>query len=113
MVLNILRIISGVYIPRQKLRDDPKVRGKVVGGIASLIREYAEDELYLQDVLVEWLTSISGGNLSSDELTRRAVIAVIASKLDALEAVLHGLLQVFGDKLYIKNTPILHQEVNA
>ena len=86
---------------------------KTVSGIAALIRDYTDEKSYLKETLVEWLTSISGGSPAADELTRRAVITLIAADLNSIEHVLNKLLQTFGDKLYIKNSPILHQEVNA
>lgn len=60
--------------------------------------------------LVEWLTGPSGAGLGEGVAIRRAVLAVISQHKDELVVVLEKSLGQFGDKLYIKHSPMLQQE---
>ncbi|KAE8442302.1 hypothetical protein EG329_003502 [Mollisiaceae sp. DMI_Dod_QoI] len=63
--------------------------------------------------LICWLTSSSGAGVGEGIAVRRAAVVAIAASKSDIESVLDKCLQQFGDKLYIKHTPTLQQEVHA
>ncbi|KAH0562622.1 hypothetical protein GP486_002700 [Trichoglossum hirsutum] len=85
----------------------------VVSGAAALLHGVVGNSESLKENLVVWLTNTWGGGVGEAIGIRRAAIAAIAQDEDTVQEVLEKSLQQFGDKLYIKHTPILHQEVNA
>ncbi|RMD39429.1 hypothetical protein DV735_g5704, partial [Chaetothyriales sp. CBS 134920] len=86
---------------------------KAIGGAAALVAGLIEGNAVLDEHLVQWLTSTNGeyANLGLD--TRRAVIAILASRKDRLQEILGKCLDNFGDKLQIQHEPILQQETTA
>ncbi|MCJ1243053.1 telomere binding protein [Trapelia coarctata] len=84
-----------------------------IGGLAALVEDLISDKDGLQEALVDWLTDLSGESTGSDINTRRGVLAALSSRLNILKEIVQKALEQFGDKLYIKHTPVLHQEVNA
>ncbi|KAI9806862.1 MAG: telomere binding protein [Piccolia ochrophora] len=89
-------------------QDAKNVKG-AAALVAGLIGEFDD----LKDCLVTWLTNSTGGGIAEGLALRRAVIAATSPDTDTLQAILEKSMQQFGDNLYIKHTPILHQEVNA
>ena len=97
-----------------------------ISGIGALLRCLVDDKANLQDILIEWLTSASGGAVSTDVSTSRIVLAALSShagqyvtclrsdgsnlRIVLLKEILQKGLEHFGDKLYMKHTPVLHQE---
>ncbi|KAI1739410.1 telomere length regulation protein [Xylaria scruposa] len=63
--------------------------------------------------LVAWLTSASGAGVGEGCGIRRAAVATLADHKESLLTVLERGLNQFGDRLYIKHTPILQQEAHA
>ena len=51
----------------------------VINGFAALLRSLVGDKPNLQDTLIEWLSSASGGAVSTDVNTRRVVLAALSS----------------------------------
>lgn len=109
---SILRILSKEYLlsegPSQGQRRDGQ--SKAIGGVAALIRAIAGDVPTLQDNLVEWLVGVSADSVGQVHNAHRAVTAALSSVPKQVTNALHKGLTLFGDKLYIRHTPILHQE---
>ncbi|KAI1128440.1 telomere length regulation protein [Nemania abortiva] len=63
--------------------------------------------------LVAWLTSASGAGVGEGCSIRRAAVAALADNKESITEVLERSLSLFGDKLYIKHTPVLQQEAHA
>ncbi len=63
-----------------------------------------------REVLVTWLTGLSGAGVGTSVGIRRATIVALSDSKNDLELILEKGLQQFGDQLYIKHTPILQQE---
>ncbi|KAL8645869.1 MAG: hypothetical protein Q9226_007099, partial [Calogaya cf. arnoldii] len=80
---------------------------KSIGGIAALLDWLSKKDEDLARLLVEWL---SGDGIVQDLRIRRAVVAALAEDLHTLKSTVTDALRSFGDKLYIKHAPVLHQE---
>ncbi|KAI0486470.1 telomere length regulation protein [Xylaria cf. heliscus] len=63
--------------------------------------------------LVTWLTSVSGAGVGEGCGIRRVAVAALADHKESISTVLERSLNQFGDRLYIKHTPILQQEAHA
>lgn len=100
---------------------------KVLGGIAALLSALVDHNPILQGALIEWLVGGSSNAAGQSLVVHRAVItalsrnngesldASIISKADSRSpgqvlSALQRSFKSFGDKLYIKHTPILLQE---
>ncbi|KAI9879960.1 MAG: telomere binding protein [Pleopsidium flavum] len=112
---SLLRIMPKKFMIMSKLSDDNRdVREDMaIGGAAALIAGVIKDNNELTDSLITWLSGPSGGGVGADVSIRRAALAALSNDLGAIQVVLEKNMQIFGDELYIKHTPILHQEVNA
>ncbi|MCJ1465899.1 telomere binding protein [Pseudocyphellaria aurata] len=113
---SLLRILSKRHLentsgghPYEKQQDNKKA----LGGTAALISKLVQDSEVLQDGLVDWLTGVSGDAVGQDFNVRRAVVAALAHDQARILHVLNKSLELFGDKLSIRHTPMLHQEVNT
>ena len=98
---------------------------KAIGGVGALIFQLIEGQPHLRTVLIEWLSSLSGGSLAAGVAMNRSVVCALSespgmflvvnlgSKLifaDEAKKALERLLEHFADKMYIKHRPIHHQE---
>lgn len=130
LLYSIIRISSQHHLPMEgPSRDSGREgQGKAIGGVAALIRAIVGNVPTLQDDLVEWLVGVSADAVGQVHNAHRAVIAALSSIPSVyLDSVLQYLqllnhlpeqvtkalqkgLTLFGDKLYIKHTPTLHQE---
>ncbi|MCJ1378196.1 telomere binding protein [Xylographa soralifera] len=84
-----------------------------VGGVAALIEVLVTEKTHLHEALVDWLTGNYTNGFSIGIHSRRAVLAALSSHLDLVKTALQKLLHDFGDKLYIKHTPMMQQEGNT
>ena len=100
--------------------------GSYIGAIAAATEKLVEERPALKAYLIEWLTSTAAGGMGSEIGVRRAILKVLfeprysaiideavpdrASKRSHGEQVLWKLLNLFGDKLFIQHSPMLHQE---
>ncbi|KAI9760076.1 MAG: hypothetical protein M4579_001909 [Chaenotheca gracillima] len=84
-----------------------------VGGAAAIISNLTADDESLKDYLVSWLTGFSDTGQSSTLFIPRAVFAVVQADEERLRTVLEKSMQQFGDNLFIKHKPMMHQEANA
>ncbi|KAL8903936.1 MAG: hypothetical protein Q9171_007230, partial [Xanthocarpia ochracea] len=78
-----------------------------IGGTAAMLDKLSREDEDITKLLIEWL---SGDGIVQDLRIRRAVIAALAEDSDDVKANLSDILRLFGDKLYIKHTPVLLQE---
>ncbi|MCJ1402763.1 telomere binding protein [Xylographa trunciseda] len=83
-----------------------------VGGVAALIEALVTDKTHLQEALVDLLTGEYMNGSKVGMPSRRAVLAALSPHPDLVKKALQKLLHDFGDKLYIKHTPVLQQEGN-
>lgn len=134
VLYSMIRIVSKRCLSTEKpfdLLDTSASENSTVGGLAGLLVAITQDSSALKDALVEWLTSISGGGIAHLHDTHRAVLAAITPDqgmsgglnrvkspiaepfLERTASILQKSLELFGDKLYIKHTPVLHQEGNV
>ena len=113
--------------------DNPSIakssaENTAIGAVAAVLAAITETTIDLQDCLVEWLVSISADAVRQNHSSHRAVIRTVSVKQgnssnshvvsyeiaklpsDQIGKALQRSLELFGDKLYIKHTPTLHQE---
>lgn len=99
---------------------------RAIGGAAALILNIVRDSTTLKDTLTDWLIGVSGDGIGQGHAIHRTVIAVLSVDhsmffvrtyypvadilLGQVTSVLNKTLGIFGDKLSIKHTPMLHQE---
>ncbi|KAI9887053.1 MAG: telomere binding protein [Watsoniomyces obsoletus] len=79
---------------------------------AALLAGIVEENNFLKDTLVEWLTGTSSGG-SLNVTVSIAAIAALSTDHERVQTILIKSLQNFGDKLYIKHVPMLLQEANT
>ncbi|KAL7267417.1 telomere binding protein [Rhizina undulata] len=84
-----------------------------VAGAAALIDGVISEDDDLREILVEWLLGTSGGGVGEPIGIRRALVAILNKDELTFRGVLEKSLQQFADKLWIKHTPIMRQEVNV
>ena len=130
LLYSLIRILSKQHLQTEVSPRDSRREGqsKAIGGVAAVIKAIVGVVPTLQDHLGEWLGGISAIAVGQGHTTHRAVIAVSSTiPGEHLNAGLQYLYQLndlpgqvnkglekgmslFGDKLYIKHTPTLHQE---
>ncbi|KAF8863444.1 hypothetical protein BDZ45DRAFT_615754 [Acephala macrosclerotiorum] len=113
----ILKLLSAEYLSAVVTTEDTPTwwqsDGSVVSAAAGLITLLVSKSDSRKAQLISWLTSSSGAGVGEGISIRRAALVVIAANKSDVESVLDKSLQQFGDKLYIKHTPTLQQEVHA
>lgn len=130
LLYSIIRILSKQHLPTEGPSQDSTREGRseAIGGVAALIIAIVRDIPTLQDHLGEWLVGVSANAVGQAHTAHRAVIAALSSFpgefLDSALQFLYRLndlpeqvtkalqkgMNLFGDKLYIKHNPTLHQE---
>ncbi|KAK8162833.1 telomere length regulation protein-domain-containing protein [Phyllosticta citrichinensis] len=80
---------------------------KALGGASALIAVLISRSESMKDALVNWLSS---ENCVGSFLVRRAAIAALQTDEDRMTKVMERTMEQFGDELFIKHTPIIHQE---
>ncbi|KAL6715766.1 telomere binding protein [Lecanora helva] len=94
-------------------KANPPNDATMLAAVAALIAGIVDENTNLQADLSDWLVGLSAAAPAYSHLTHRAVIAVVANHHEQAFETLRRCLQLFGDKLYIKHSPTLHQEVIA
>ncbi|ORY08854.1 telomere length regulation protein-domain-containing protein [Clohesyomyces aquaticus] len=84
-----------------------------ISGAAALLHKLIESNELLQDHVVSLLTNSALPALDDSLAARRVVLAAIATIDDKIQNVLEKSIRLFGDKFYIKHTPVLQQEALA
>lgn len=127
---SLLRILSKHRLPNftGTLSDDEQQEDtRILRGAAALISFLVKDSDILKDALISWLTGGSGDGIGQEKAIRRAVIAALSDDhgreftwfvkvhadrqaLARMIVLFKKTLELFGDKLFIKHTPMLHQQ---
>lgn len=99
-----------------------------VAGAAALLAGITDDNNKLRDELVTWLIGNPGGGIGGDLSIRRAAFAALSLQTgmrplshfsaagianvlkEAIQVILEKGMRTFGDELFVKHSPILHQE---
>ncbi|KAI9811374.1 MAG: telomere binding protein [Pycnora praestabilis] len=113
---SILRIIPKRHLKSSSALNDSltwREDSKAIGAAAALLNAIVDELPPLRDELGSWLTSNAGGGVGEDINIRRVVVTSLSRDEVRLQDILEKSMQHFGDKLYIKHTPVLHQEVTA
>ena len=84
----------------------------VAGSSALLIKILTGNDI-LKSALIDTLTADNSSATISSPIVLRAVMALFAVDQDSLEIIMEKNLNKFGDKLYIKHSPILQQETTV
>lgn len=115
-IYSLLRILSRRHLGGTSGGIHDEVRqdcSKALKGATALIWKLAKNSTVLKDGLVDWLSGVSGDGIGQEINVRRAVVSALADDRARMLSVLTKSLESFGDKLSIKHTPMLHQEVNT
>jgi len=113
-ILALLRAISTRHLRSDTAEDGDETWWKhdevKVSGAAALLGKFVLHDDDYRSLVLEWLTSGSGGGIGEPIALRRAIMAVLAHEGLAFRELFEKLLQQFADKLWIKHTPIMRQE---
>ncbi|KAK2749235.1 telomere binding protein [Myotisia sp. PD_48] len=85
---------------------------KAVEATAAFFAIVINDVPFISGLLQSWLAGGVGGGISS-VFMRRSLICALNSRTDSLPELLRKGIELFGDKLFIKHSPIGVQEANA
>lgn len=127
---SLLRILSKHRLPSftgTLSYDEQQEDTRILCGAAALISFLVKDSDILKDALISWLTGGSGDGIGQGKAIRRAVIAALSDDhgrefnwvvkvhadrqaLARMIVLFNKALELFGDKLFIKHTPMLHQQ---
>ncbi|KAL1914049.1 telomere binding protein [Sporothrix stenoceras] len=92
--------------------DTATIDSKTVSAVAGLVKRVADSSAVLQEQLTSWLLTNPAVGLMNGIGIRRAVVAVVAETPKSLTEILEKSISEFGDKLFIKHSPIIQQEVS-
>ncbi|KAI5787132.1 telomere length regulation protein-domain-containing protein [Geopyxis carbonaria] len=84
-----------------------------IAGAAALLQRVMNNDEEFRDILMEWLTSGTGGGVGKSIAIRRVIITVLMSDQLSFRALFEKSMQQFADKLWIRHTPLMRQEVNV
>lgn len=107
--------------------DEQQEHTRILCGAGALIWCLVKDSDILKDALISWLIGVSGDGIAQEKAIRRAVIAALSidhgrelnwvvkahadrQALARMIVLFNKILNLFGDKLFIKHTPMLHQQ---
>lgn len=96
---------SSEFDPKWWLEDAPKI-----SQIAGLLNDVMGSNEDFRDLAVDWLVSPNGGGVGEPIGIRRALVCVLSKGEVVLKGLLEKSLGHFGDKIWIKHTPIMRQE---
>ncbi|KUJ22280.1 uncharacterized protein LY89DRAFT_292418 [Mollisia scopiformis] len=113
-VLNLLsRDYLSAAIPTEDNSEWWQSDSRAISAAAGLITAVIAKAETRKANLVSWLTNSSGAGVGEGIAIRRAALVTIAESKSDVESVFDKSLSQFGNKLYIKHTPTLQQEVHA
>lgn len=84
-----------------------------VAVVAAFLQDLISCSQHLTNALIEMLIRDPAAIFGTSSFLLRATIAALQSSDDALETLVEKTLKRFGDRLYIKHTPVLQQEIAA
>ena len=127
---SLLRILSKLRLSSftgNLTHDEQQEHTRILSGAGALISCLVKDSDILKDALIRWLTGVSGDGIAQERDIRRAVIAALSvdhgreltwvfmahadrQALARMIVLFNKILELFGDKLFIKHTTMLHQQ---
>lgn len=127
---SLLRVLSKLRLSSfagNLTHDEQQEHTRILCGAGALISCLVKDSDILKDALIRWLTGVSGDGMAQEKAIRRAVIAALSvdhgreltwvvkahadrQALARMIVLFNKILELFGDKLFIKHTPMLHQQ---
>ncbi|KAL8696762.1 MAG: hypothetical protein Q9224_002637 [Gallowayella concinna] len=107
VVLSLLRVLARVHLRTSDRIADCHDSQSKIGSIAALLYGFVKQDQDIANILLEWLSS---DGVVQDLQIRRAVIASLVEDFNNLKTAVADTLRSFGDTLYIKHRPVLHQE---
>ncbi|KAK7540773.1 telomere length regulation protein-domain-containing protein [Phyllosticta citribraziliensis] len=103
--------ISKKHLGAQRVsKMETEKEQRALSGASALIAVLISSSNSMKDALVNWLSS---ENCVGSFLVRRAAIAALQTDEDRMTKVMERTMEQFGDELFIKHTPIVHQEALA
>ncbi|KAK7745734.1 telomere binding protein [Diatrype stigma] len=112
MLLVILKLLAETHLSSMDVSDTAEDYPVIWAAANALKRVIGDDEIR-QSHLLGWLTGTPGAGIGEGCGIRRAAIAALADDREAITTVLEKSMNLFGDQLYIKHTPMLQQEAHA
>ncbi|KAI0459314.1 telomere length regulation protein [Xylaria acuta] len=112
VLLLLLKLLSDLYLNSIDSSDLNKDHPTIWASVGVLQLVIANNDAQRSN-LVAWLTSASGAGVGESCGIRRVAVAALADHKESILTVLERSLNQFGDRLYIKHTPILQQEAHA
>jgi len=83
-----------------------------ISHLASLMAAIVGDSKQLSERLIDWLSDPT--KCSSESLpSRRAAFAVVSTNEDCIETILDSNMKLFGESLFVKHAPMVHQDTCA
>ncbi|KAK1724008.1 telomere length regulation protein [Colletotrichum acutatum] len=112
VIFAVLKHLSETFL--NKLGDvEPLKLNSVISAATGIIEKIVSKEESRKAHLISWLTSSTGAGLGDGIGIRRAAIAALAQDRECVTQVFEKSLHQFGDKLYIKHSPIMQQQAHA
>ncbi|KAF2836445.1 hypothetical protein M501DRAFT_996622 [Patellaria atrata CBS 101060] len=114
-IVSVLSVISGQFLKfsNSNVNEKEGETPKDISGSAALLAGLLSDNERLLEIVVTWTTSATTAGLNSSVRMLRVAFAVLSDNEDSLQQILEKNLDIFGDQLFIKHTPILQQEALA
>ena len=124
---SIIRALSRRHLSVSDSSQNMDLSAKARGGVAALLVAFTQSIPSVQALLIDWLVGTSAEAVNYNHNTHRAVVAALSHdngepfcfstlsyahgvRVGQIIRALQTNLGLLGDKLYIKHTPILHQE---
>lgn len=105
----VLKHLADTFLNKLGTADTPEATATVYAS-AGVIEQLIGNDEGRKNHLVVWLTNATGAGVGDSIGIRRAALAALAKDREAISTVLDKSLNLFGDELYIKHSPILQQE---
>ncbi|DAA79642.1 TPA_exp: Uncharacterized protein A8136_0415 [Trichophyton benhamiae CBS 112371] len=108
---SILRCLERAYLVNL-LENEDKIADASISNVSIILSLITRDVVIMKETLKTWLISGIGGSINSVYM-RRSLLATFASDPESLSQIFTKSIDIFGDKLSIKHSPITAQEANA
>ncbi|KAG5209941.1 Telomere length regulation protein-domain-containing protein [Trichophyton interdigitale] len=108
---SILRCLERAYLVNL-LENEDKIADASISNVSIILSLITRDVVIMKETLKNWLISGIGGGINSVHM-RRSLLATFASDPESLSQIFTKSIDIFGDKLSIKHSPIPAQEANA
>jgi hypothetical protein len=82
----------------------------MVGAAAAYLKLIIGGSDDRKEYVMTWLNSLSGAGVGEPLGIRRAVLSVFSNSKHDMETIFESSLRQFGDQLYIRHAPTIHQE---